>query len=88
VINFFADSSNQRKIAVALAAAVALFAQKIPFLAEVTPERIEWILGLVAVWVAQSGAKAMVQAHADGKLAVAEAQKVSPADALAASPKP
>ena len=88
MINFFSDSSNQRKIAVALAAFVALFAQKIPFLAEVTPERIEWVLGLVAVWVAQSGAKAMIQEHAAGKVAVAEAQKVSPADALAQPPKP
>lgn len=88
MINFFADSSNQRKIAVALAAVIALFAQKIPFLAEVTPERIEWVLGLVAVWVAQSGAKAMIQEHAQGKLAVAQAQAVSPADALAAAPKP
>ena len=84
---FLADSSNQRKIAVAFAALLALFQSKIPLLSEVTPERIEWVLGLVAVWIAQSGAKAIVQAHADGKVAVVNAQAQTPAAALAEAPK-
>lgn len=86
MMQFLTD--NKRAIAVALAAFVALFASKLPLLSEVTPERIEWVLGLVAVWLAQSGAKAIVQAHADGKVAVVEAQAKSPAAALAEAPKP
>ena len=86
MLQFLTD--NKRAIAVALAGVIALFQTKLPLLSEVTPERMEWFLGLVAVWVAQSGAKAAVEAHAEGKLAVVEAQKVSPADALAEAPKP
>lgn len=86
MMQFLTD--NKRAIAVAIASIIALFASKLPLLSEVTPERIEWVLGLVAVWVAQSGAKAIVQAHADGKVAVVQAQFQSPSEALAAAPKP
>lgn len=86
MMQFLTD--NKRAIAVAIASTLALFASKLPLLSEVTPERIEWVLGLVAVWVAQSGAKAIVQAHADGKVAVVQAQLQSPSEALAAAPKP
>ena len=88
MIQFFSDKSNQRKIAVALAAALALFGEKVPFLQEISPERIEWVLALVGVWLAQSGVKAAVEAHAEGKVAVVAASAVKPADALAEAPRP
>ena len=88
MIKFFSDSSNQRKLAVAIAALVAFFSDRVPLLKEVSEARIEAFLAILGVWLAQSGAKAMIEAHAEGKVAVVEAQKESPADALAAAPKP
>ena len=85
MLQFLTD--NKRAVAVALAAVLALFGTKLPMLADIPPERIEWILGIVTVWIAQSGAKAIVQAHADGKVAVVNAQAQTPAAALAEAPK-
>ncbi len=86
--SFLSDSSNQRKIAVAICAFLALFSNKVPILANVSPELLMTLIGAVSVWILQSGAKAAVQAHADGKVAVVEAQKVAPQTALAAPPAP
>ena len=68
---FLSDASNQRKIAVALCSFLALFSNKLPFLASVNPEIIVTLLAVVAGWILQSGAKAAVQAHADGKVSEA-----------------
>lgn len=69
--NFLGDSSNQRKIAVALCAILALFSSKIPLLAEVKPEMLMSLLGIIAVWIHQSGGKAAAEASAEGAKAAA-----------------
>ncbi len=68
---FLSDSSNQRKIAVAIASLLALFAGKIPFLANVSPDMIALAIGTIAAWILQSGVKAAVEAHADARVEAA-----------------
>jgi len=77
--SFLSDSSNQRKIAVALASFLALFSNKLPFLASVNPEIIMTMLAVIAGWILQSGVKAAAQAHADGQTAAALVQNADDA---------
>ncbi len=65
------DKTNQRKIAVVIAAALALFSTRIPLLSNVTSEQIAWVIGIIGVWIAQSGANSAVKAHAEGQVAAA-----------------
>lgn len=67
MLAFLQNSSNQRKIAVAIAAILALFSSKLPFLADVNPDSIMAFLAVLATWIAQSGLKASLQAKADGE---------------------
>ncbi len=69
--SFLSDASNQRKIAVALAALLGLFANKVPFLASIQPEVIVTVIATIAAWVLQSGHKAAAEATADGVVAAA-----------------
>lgn len=89
MLAFLQDSSNQRKLAIALCGFLALFSSKVPFLADVNPDNIQFLIVAITGWIAQSGLKAAAQAHAAG---VVEAAKVqTPADAakvLAAPPVP
>jgi len=71
IVSLLQDSKFQRKVAVALAAFLALFSSKVPFLADVNPDNIQYLIGALAVWVAQSGAHAAMQAHAEGQKAAA-----------------
>lgn len=66
ISTFLSDASNQRKIAVALCAFLALFSARVPLLADVKPEMIMALIGAIATWIAQSGLKAAAQAHAEG----------------------
>ena len=77
---FLSDSSVQRKIAVAIAALLALFSNKLPFLANVSPDMIALAIGTIATWILQSGIKAAVVAHADGRV---EAAKIAGASLAA-----
>ncbi len=82
LLSLLSDSSFQRKIAVALCAFLALFSAKIPFLASVTPEMMMAFLGVVAIWIGQSGAKAAVQAHAEGQANAAMIANATDAEAV------
>ena len=66
MLTFLQNSSNQRKIALAIAAFLALFSQKVPFLADVNPDNIQFLIVAIVGWIAQSGIKAAAQANADG----------------------
>jgi hypothetical protein len=82
MLAFLQDSSNQRKLAVAIAASLALFSSKIPFLANVEPGQIQWLIGALAVWIGQSGLKAAAEAHAEGMKASAVISKATDAVAV------
>jgi hypothetical protein len=84
-------ASLKRALAVALTALATLLrpilsAKGIPVPDD---EQMTALAGLVAMYVLQSGAKSIVQAHADGKVAAAKVDTVEKADAvIAAALKP
>ena len=71
IVSLLMDPKFQRKLALAVAAFLALFSSKVPFLADVNPDNIQFLIIALATWIAQSGAHAAMQAHAEGQKAAA-----------------